>query len=59
MNWKIYCSEPGIVSTINAMESFNNIIKKSHTLYTRHSLSALVEIFMEQLVFDVSMDIKE
>jgi hypothetical protein len=26
-NWKIYCSEPGIASTNNALESFNNIIQ--------------------------------
>jgi hypothetical protein len=26
-NWKIYCSEQGIVSTKNALESFNNLIK--------------------------------
>jgi hypothetical protein len=43
-NWKIYCSEPGIASTNNALESFNNIVKKSYTLNTRHSLSALVDI---------------
>jgi hypothetical protein len=59
MNWKICCSEPGIASTNNALESFNNIIKKSYTLHTRHSLSALVDIFLEWLVCDVSMDIKE
>jgi hypothetical protein len=58
-NWKIYCSEPGITSTNNALESFNNFVKKSYTLYTRHSLLALVEIFMERLLFDYSMDIKE
>ncbi len=33
-------------------------IKKLYTLHTRHSLSALVDILMEWLVFDVSMDIK-
>jgi hypothetical protein len=58
-NWKIYCSEPGIASTNNALESFNNLSKKSYTLNTRHTLSALIEIFTEQLVFNVSMDIKE
>jgi len=35
-NWKIYCSEPGIASTNNALESFDNIIKKSYTLNARH-----------------------
>ncbi len=54
-NWKIYCSEPGIASTNNALELFNNIIKKFYTLHTRHSLSAPIDIFMEQLVFDFSM----
>jgi hypothetical protein len=58
-NWKIYCSEPGIASTNNALESFNNIIKKAYTLNTRHSLSALVDIFMEHLLFDYSMDLKD
>jgi hypothetical protein len=27
INWKIYCSAPGIASTNNALESFNNVIK--------------------------------
>lgn len=58
-NWKIYCSEPGIASTNNALESFNNIIKKSYTLNARHSLSALVDIFIERLLFDYSMDLKD
>jgi hypothetical protein len=58
-NWKIYCSDPDIVSTNNALESFNNLIKKGCTLNDRHSLSALVDLFMERLVFDISMDIKE
>jgi hypothetical protein len=58
-NWKIYCSEPGIASTNNAVELFNNIIKKSYTPNTRHSLSALVDIFMELLLFDYSMDLKD
>jgi hypothetical protein len=54
-NLKIYCSEPGIARPNNALESFNNIIKKSYTLNTRHSLSALVDIFMEQLLFDYTL----
>ncbi len=57
-------SEPGIASTNNALESFNNIMKKSYILNARHPLSALLDIFMldifmEWLVFDVSMDIKD
>jgi hypothetical protein len=31
-NWKIYCSAPGIASTNNALESFNNVIKRCYTL---------------------------
>ena len=58
-NWKIYCSAPGIASTNNALELFNNVIKRCYTLNARHSLSALVDLFMEQLVFDISMDIKD
>jgi hypothetical protein len=58
-NWKIYCSAPSIASTNNALESFNNAIKKCYTLNARHSLFALVDLFMEQLVFDISMDIKD
>jgi len=58
-NWKIYCSELGIASTNNALESFNNVIKRCYTLNARHSLSALVDLFMEQLVFDISMDVKD
>jgi len=58
-NWKIFCSEPGIASTNNALESFNNVIKRSYTLNARHTLSALLDIFMERLVFDVSMDLKD
>jgi hypothetical protein len=54
---KIYCSEAGIASTNYALESF--IIKKSYTLNTRHTLSVLTDIFMEQLVLDVSMDVNE
>ena len=58
-NWKIYCSAPGIASTNNALESFNNVRKRCYTLNARLSLSALVDLFMEQLVFDLSMDIKD
>jgi hypothetical protein len=57
-NWKIYCSEPGIANINNTLESFNNVIKRCYTLNARHSLSALVDLFMERLVFDISMDIK-
>jgi len=49
-NWKIYN---------NALESFNNVIKRCCTLHASHSLSALVDLFMERLVFDISMDIKD
>jgi hypothetical protein len=35
------------------------MVKKSYTLNTRHSLSALVDIFMEWLLFYYSMDIME
>jgi hypothetical protein len=58
-NWKIYCSAPGIASTNNALELFNNVIKRCYTLNARHSLSALVDLFMERLVFDISMDIMD
>ncbi len=58
-DWQIYCSAPGVASTNNALESFNNIIKRCYTLNARHSLSALVDLFMERLVFDVSMDLKD
>ncbi len=51
-DWQIYCSAPGVASTNNALESFNNIIKRCYTLNARHSLSALVDLFMERLVFD-------
>jgi hypothetical protein len=57
--WKIYCSAPGIASKNNALESFNNLIKRCYTLNARHSLSALVDLVMEQLVFDISMDVKD
>ena len=57
--WKIYCSEPGIASTNNALESFNNTLKKSFTFNSRHTLSALLDIFIERLVFDVSMDLSD
>jgi hypothetical protein len=58
-DWQIYCSAPGVASTNNALESFNNLIKRCYTLNARHSLSALVDLFMELLVFDISMDIKD
>jgi hypothetical protein len=58
-NWKIYCSAPGITSINNTLESFNNVIKRCYTLNARHSLSALMDLFMEWLVFDISMDIKD
>jgi hypothetical protein len=58
-NWKMYCKEPGIVSTNNALESLNNLIKRCYTLNDRYSLSALVDLFMECLVFDISVDNKE
>ncbi len=38
ISWKIYHSEPsGIAITDKALESFNNIIKKSYTLNARHT----------------------
>jgi len=46
-DWQIYCSAPGVASTNNALESFNNVIKRCYTLNARHSLSALVDLFME------------
>jgi hypothetical protein len=58
-DWQIYCSAPGVASTDNTLESFNNIIKRCYTLNARHSLSALVDLFMEWLVFDTSMDTKD
>ncbi len=58
-SWKIFCSESGVASTNNALESFNCIIKKSSTLNARHPLSALVDILIERLVFDITMDIKD
>ncbi len=53
------CSESGVASASNALESFNSIIKKSYTLNARHTLSALVNLLFERLVFDISMDIKD
>jgi hypothetical protein len=47
-----------ITNTNNALEFFNNVITRFYTLNARHSLSSLVDLFMEQLVFDLSMDIK-
>jgi len=35
--WKIYCSEAGIASTNNALESFNNVIKRCYTFNARYS----------------------
>jgi hypothetical protein len=58
-DWQIYCSARGVASTNNALESFNNVIDRCYTLNARHSLSELVDLFMEQLVFDISMDIKD
>ena len=55
---EINCSELSIASTNNALEPFNNIIKKSYILNIRHTLSALVDIFMECLAFNISADIK-
>ena len=55
--WKIFCSEPGVACTNNAIESFNKTFKKNYTFGTRHSLPALVDIIMEKLIFNLSMDI--
>lgn len=55
---EINCSELSGASTNNALEPFNNIIKKSYILNIRHTLSALVDIFMECLAFNISADIK-
>ncbi len=56
-NWKIFCSEPGVASTNNALESFKNTIKKSYTFGTRHCLSALFDIILDHLIVDVSLDL--
>ena len=56
-NWKIFCSEPGVVSTNNALESFNKTIKKSYTFGTRHCLSALFDIILDRLIVDLSLDL--
>ena len=58
-NQKIYCTELGIAITNNALESFINVIKRCYTLNARHSLSALVDLFMEGLVFGISMEVKD
>jgi hypothetical protein len=58
-NWKIYCSAPGIASTNNDLESFNDVIKRCYIINARHSLSALVDLIMEWLVLDISMDIMD
>jgi hypothetical protein len=29
-HWKIYCSAPGRTSTNNALESFNNVMKRCY-----------------------------
>lgn len=56
-NWKIFCSEPGVASTNNALESFNKTIKKSYTFGTRHCLSALFDIILDRLIVDLSRDL--
>ena len=56
-NWKIFCSEPGVASTNNALESFNKTIKKSYTFGTHHCLSALFDIILDRLIVDVSLDL--
>ena len=51
------CSAPGVANTNNALELFNKTIKKNYTLGTCHSLPALLDIVMEKLLFNFSLDI--
>ena len=46
----------GVASTNNCIESFNAIIKRSYTLYVRHTLPALNDI-LDRLILDVSLDL--
>ena len=44
--------------TNNAIESFNNIVKRNYTFGIRHSLPALFDIIIERILVDVSLDIE-
>ena len=44
--------------TNNAIESFNNIVKRNYTFGIRHSLPALFDIIIEHILVDVSLDIE-
>jgi hypothetical protein len=37
-NWKVFNSAPGVANTNNALESFNNLIKRNYTFHVRHTL---------------------
>lgn len=55
--WKIFCSAPGVATTNNALESFNNTIKKIYTFGARHTLPALFDIIIQKLLFNYSVDV--
>ncbi len=56
-NWKVFNSAPGIANTNNALESFNNLIKRNYTFHVRHPLPALLDLILDRLLFDLSMDV--
>jgi hypothetical protein len=56
-NWSIWNSAPGIAGTNNALESFNNVLKRTYTQRIRHSIPTLLGILINQVLRDCSFDL--
>jgi hypothetical protein len=54
-NWTVFSCKPGVCTTNNALESA--MLKHSYRNYSRHTLSALLDIIMEALIVDLSREV--
>lgn len=49
---------PGVAATNDAIESFNNIVKRNYTLGVSNSLPVLFDLILEHIFIHVSLDIE-
>ncbi len=52
------CFIPRCCCNNNAIESFNNVVKRNYTFGVRHSLPALFNLIVERILVDVSLDVE-
>lgn len=55
--WNVFSTEPGVANTNHALESFNYVVKRSYTFHVHHALPELLDLVMDHLMIDISMNI--